>query len=472
MPETIEKVPPAQSSALPAADSNIPTPPNKKRRIAALLLSKTAILLLVSGGAAAVLVAALVGRQSAGAGQGTTLPIVSNPAVVEQRPTNQSQRLSLAQRASNANISEESDTTDRQITAFPDGTADHTAPRATTSKTKTGDPIIRRSIREPITHPASTSGTSKETNGKRPGGVAPAGQPGIRSNGQQVLVESLGKIRSGGSMAPTTAAPGAASEPATIHPIPGPAVTPAEVESDRAKLEDDFAPYGRLIKCKLVFTVDSVNLSTPIVGLVMEDVWWNGKLIIPAATEVFSKAAPKYAAERIGDEGKWTFVLPKQADRINGRELVLRGFALDRSEVEVETKGRVRTWSLSDGAAGLHGFVVDEMNEDKVKLFIATAISGAVQSVASGLQTQESIPGIGGALGLTQAKATLKNSAISGVGGATKASLDLLSKQIMDEIEQHGSYIRVPAGTEFYVFVDQTIDPQQAAVGKRLANEK
>jgi hypothetical protein len=239
-------------------------------------------------------------------------------------------------------------------------------------------------------------------------------------------------------------------------------------------LEDDFAPYGRLVKCELVFTVDSVNLQTPIVGLVMEDVWWNGKLIIPAGAEAFSKAVAKRMMDRLSDDGKWTFVMPEQDDRINGRELMVNGFALDRAEVKLGPNGRVRSWNISDGAAGLHGYVVDNADSERIKLFLATALSGAVTGFSSGLQTREPSRGLAGTLGLTQVETKLKNSVYGGVGQGSKDSLDLLAKQILEEVEQNGTYVRVPSGKQFYVFIDQTIDPSTAKIGNRLPalNEK
>jgi hypothetical protein len=44
----------------------------------------------------------------------------------------------------------------------------------------------------------------------------------------------------------------------------------------------DYAPAFRLVKCQLVNTVDSSILTTPIIGLVTDDLWWNGKVIIRA----------------------------------------------------------------------------------------------------------------------------------------------------------------------------------------------
>jgi hypothetical protein len=328
---------------------------------------------------------------------------------------------------------------------------------------------ITRFIKEPNQANSASSANESSPSSRRSGHtaqIAPAGMPAIRSNGQQQLHEVMGKQRSDSRQRgqPASTSPGTAGsvgEPSSRNPQ----------SEDTPKLDDDFAPYGRLVKCELVFTVDSVNLGTPIVGLVMEDVWWNGKLIIPAGAEAFSKAVPRRVLNRIGDDGKWTFVMPEQDERINGRELLVNGFALDRAEVRVEPNGRVRAWNLNDGSAGLQGYVVDNADPDKIKLFIATALSGAISGFADGLETRETSDGLAGTLGLTQVKSNLQNSLVGGVGQGSKKTLDLLAKQILEEIQQNGAYVRVPSGKQFYVFIDQTIDPATAKVGNRLPQQ-
>ena len=51
-------------------------------------------------------------------------------------------------------------------------------------------------------------------------------------------------------------------------------------------LSSVYAPFGRLISCETVITVDSTSIQTPIMGLVTEDVYHRGKLVIPAGTRV------------------------------------------------------------------------------------------------------------------------------------------------------------------------------------------
>src|SRR5260221_2635804 len=71
----------------------------------------------------------------------------------------------------------------------------------------------------------------------------------------------------------------------------------------------DYAPAFRLVKCQLVNTVDSSNLTTPIIGLVTEDLCWNGKVILRADSEGHGIASVDRVRERIASEGEFTFVL-------------------------------------------------------------------------------------------------------------------------------------------------------------------
>jgi hypothetical protein len=84
----------------------------------------------------------------------------------------------------------------------------------------------------------------------------------------------------------------------------------------------DYAPAFRLVRCQLVNTVDSSNIPTPIIGLVTDDLWWNGKNIIRANSEVHGVASVDRVRERIESNGEFTFVLNEPDG--SGRELVVR----------------------------------------------------------------------------------------------------------------------------------------------------
>jgi hypothetical protein len=240
------------------------------------------------------------------------------------------------------------------------------------------------------------------------------------------------------------------------------------------RIGDDFAPFGRLVKCQLVDTVDSVtSRSEPIVALVTQDLDWNGNVIIPAGTEAFSYARPEPVIDAAGvgrlvDDGEWTLVMPRDAERENGRELILKARAVDRRETDISEKGRPRSWGIDDGADGLVGYTLSTLDDTEVKLFAASAIGGIVQGLGPIAERQQPVPGVAGALGATQAAPTLGNALSSSLGtGASDYLLQVVAR-IRDEISKRGVYVRVPAGKAFYLFVEQTIDPGAAAVGLRL----
>jgi hypothetical protein len=230
-------------------------------------------------------------------------------------------------------------------------------------------------------------------------------------------------------------------------------------DSGDVEISEEYAPYGRLIPCETVITIDSAKIETPIIGFVTEDVYHDGKLIIPAGAEVHGKAQVDPSRERIASEDNW-YIVWRTTDRLNGAELPLHGVALD-----MERDYRYGTWALTDGSAGLRGDILKTDNWAEIKLFAATFLSAA----ASGLQqTQQSISPLTGATEQTPL-ATPQNAALQG----TSAVLNQYAQQIADSIKRDGFYVRVPAGKQFYLYVEQTIDLEKARQGEStLSQEK
>jgi hypothetical protein len=261
-------------------------------------------------------------------------------------------------------------------------------------------------------------------------------------------------------------------------PLPAPAApraAPAAVAAAAGRADpDDFAPFGRLIKCQLVQTIDSVTARTePIVALVTADLDWNGTTIIPAGSEAFSYAVPQPVIDvggvgRLVDNGEWTLVLPAGPGGANGRELVVRGRAVDRRESVVSAHGDARAWGSDDGTDGLVGFTLSTLDNREVKLFAAAAIAGLAQGLGAIAERQEPAPGLSGALGATQAAPTVGNAVVAAFGTGAVDAVNEVAARIRDEIAKRGVYVRVPAGKTFYLFVEQTIDPRSAEIGRRL----
>lgn len=200
------------------------------------------------------------------------------------------------------------------------------------------------------------------------------------------------------------------------------------------------APYGRLIPCETVVTLESNRLETPVIGLVTADVWHDGVRVIPAGAEVHGRASLDRTRERIAVEGRWTIVW-RTADRSNGRELRVSGIALDRES------GESGTWGERDGSAGLRGEVLRTDDWREAKLFAATFLSTAT----SALQDTRASAGLLGETAVPAA--TARNATLAG----TSALLREYAEQLREAVTRDGFYVRVPAGKAFYLYVTQTL---------------
>jgi len=208
------------------------------------------------------------------------------------------------------------------------------------------------------------------------------------------------------------------------------------------KLSATFAPFGRLIACETIITVDSSSIQTPIVGLVTENIYFGGKLIIPAGTEVHGMAQTDRQRERIAGNTSWTFVWQ------DGQEMRLKAIALDR---EFDNETNQSGWGITDGSAGLRGKIIKSDNLADIKLFAATFLSGAANALTEKQQT---------VFGPVNAP-SLNNAPFQGA----QAVLQTYAQQIYDSIQKNGFYVRVPSGKQFYLYVLQTIDRADATLG-------
>jgi len=216
------------------------------------------------------------------------------------------------------------------------------------------------------------------------------------------------------------------------------------------RLSEIYAPYGRLVPCELIVTVESNSINTPIIGLVTENVVHAGKVIIPAGAEVHGRASESRTRDRIAATGTWNFVWRTQ-DRLNGTELTLQGIALDR-DYDFNTG----QWGLRDGSAGLKGYLIESDSWNEVKLFAATFLAAATQGMK---EYDDFITDTGSSVQIAESSAG--NAALD---GATAVMAEY-AEQIRETIQRDGYYIRVPTGKQFYVYVTQTIDAREGTRG-------
>ncbi len=237
----------------------------------------------------------------------------------------------------------------------------------------------------------------------------------------------------------TVQAPRPAPKPTPLPPISLFADNTAGKPQPK-KIGSVYAPFGWLIPCKTVITVDSSSMQTPIIGLVTENIYHAGRLVIPAGTEVHGTAQADRHRDRISTGTSWTLVW--QA----GEELRLKAIALDR-----EFSGHRHGWGITDGSAGLRGELLKSDNLAEIKLFAATFLSGAAGALT---QTQPTIFG-------PMVSPTLNNAPFQGA----QAVLQTYAKRIYDSIRRDGFFVRVPSGKQFYLYVLQTIDRADAVIG-------
>ena len=234
-------------------------------------------------------------------------------------------------------------------------------------------------------------------------------------------------------------------EAPSLPPISIFAETPSNERTSK-ELSEDFAPFGRLIQCELIVTVDSSSINTPVIGLVTENVYHHGHLIIPVGTEVHGSAQVDRVRERIASDGRWTLVWQ------TGEELRVSGLALDR-EKDADGDG----WGITDGSAGLRGRLIKRDDLAEIKMFAATLLSGAAEAF-----TEKRATSFG-----SFAIPSLTNAPLQGA----QSVLDRYANQIQQSIERDGFYVRVPAGKQFYLYVTQTMDRADAKLGGDLVTK-
>ena len=223
--------------------------------------------------------------------------------------------------------------------------------------------------------------------------------------------------------------------------------TSASATATLASREDleCFCPYGRPIRCELVFTLDSCMEETPLVALVMEPVYNNGQLVIPAGAELHGMARPDRLRDRIFSSPEWVLLFPRENGLANGRELRVRGLALDRAEPTADGL----SWGITDGSNGLQGQIIRTLENEEIKRFAASFISAS----ALGLQERE---------GTGRSGSRFTNSPTNAALQGVAATLEDAAKKIGAEIERHGVFLRVPGGKQFYFYPQQAIHPRLA----------
>jgi hypothetical protein len=231
---------------------------------------------------------------------------------------------------------------------------------------------------------------------------------------------------------------------------PSPSPTPTKQAEEEQPPSDGYAYFGRRARCHLVTAVDSADIKTPIIGVVDEDLTWNGNVIIARCSEVHGLAQVDRSRERIASEGTFTFILHNPDGPGFYGELVLQGMVQDR-----EFLPQFKSWEIIDGSAGIRGEVIKTDNLADLKLFAATFVSGVSSGLAS---TGTNVFGQSYFNPNGRGVANLPGTVINPVVGGAQAVLNAYAQRMLDAIVRDGFFIRAPAGKQFYAYITQDID--------------
>jgi len=231
-------------------------------------------------------------------------------------------------------------------------------------------------------------------------------------------------------------------------------------KKDEAFLSERYAPFGRLLDCKLVNTLESNVDGTPLIAIVIQDLWWTNakgerKLIIPAGTEVHGKMG-KCVRNRMMSSGNFVLVWQITSDQV-GLELQLQGRILEKSN-QAGDKSKA---TITDMAAGIPGRVMNNNNLNEMLQYTMAFTQG----LAAGFQTKTTYDN--GSTIVSRNDGSTKNALATAFESLSNVALE----NITDKISKESYYIRVPAGTEFYLYIEQVTNIEKAAIADTALNK-
>jgi hypothetical protein len=173
---------------------------------------------------------------------------------------------------------------------------------------------------------------------------------------------------------------------------------------------------------------------------------------VPANSEVHGIARVDRERERILSERDWVIVMHAEGKERPGRELRVRGVALDGDNRSIEHGGKP-TWGITDSSLGIKGMTINNISDEEIKLFASAFMTG----IAEGFTERQTL----GENGPVTAIPTARNAALGGLSNV----LSEYASRIEAEIERNGFYTRVPGGKQFMLYIEDVLLPEKATVG-------
>lgn len=188
----------------------------------------------------------------------------------------------------------------------------------------------------------------------------------------------------------------------------------------RGDASGDLLPMGTQIRVRLTGQVESMDASSPVTAILLEDALSPGQtVVIPRGTKVIGTGQLDANRERLQVHFH-TLVFP------DGEQFGLAAIA-----------------AMPDGSSGLAGDFSSGLFRRHASQFIGSFVGG----LAEGMKDRTSV----GAMGIPLEPGSLKNGALNGVA---QSSLDY-AKSSSDQMGQSTASIKVPSGKEFIMYFER-----------------
>lgn len=202
-------------------------------------------------------------------------------------------------------------------------------------------------------------------------------------------------------------------------------------------------PSYRIIPCRLVSTIETRNMQSPVIALTTSNVYHHGQLVIPSNTEIHGTVGGSRDGDRVAANSSWRFVFGQNtSDLDNGKELPFSATVL-YSAVDDVTKQQ-------ELSAGFRGELKERDPDELKKLFAYTAIrEGYDLAKDAALNNQRNSGG---------------GFQMNNVGEATDAPIDRWIDNQFQRMGNDAYFLRVAGGTAFYLYTLQPLDVGKATV--------
>lgn len=202
-------------------------------------------------------------------------------------------------------------------------------------------------------------------------------------------------------------------------------------------------PSHRLIPCRLVSTIETRNMQSPVIALTTANVFHHGRLIIPANTEIHGTVGSTREGDRVAASNSWRFVFGQGInDPDNGKELPFSALVL-HSAADDQSKQQ-------ELSAGFRGVLCERDPDELKKLFGYTVLREGYNLAKDATLNRQQNSGDGLQLNT--------------VGQATDAPIDRWVDNQFQRLGNDSYFLRVAGGTAFYLYTMQPLDVGKATI--------